>query len=105
MFTAAQTLNVARKANALLTWVGNHARSPFLLLIRLYWGWQFFVTGKAHLTHLHDTTEFFASLHLPLPKLQAIMAGSTECIGGALFLIWLGPRPTSPPLRFSMAGP
>jgi len=75
---------------------------PFLLLVRLYWGWQFFVTGKGKLTNLDATAEFFASLNLPLPKLQAILAGSTECFGGLLLLVGLFSRFISIPLMFTM---
>ena len=95
-------LPLARKAYNLLILAGTSIRSPLLLLIRLYWGYQFFLTGKAHLTHLQDTTDFFTSLHLPLPRLQAIMAGSTECFGGLLLLLGLGSRLISIPLAFTM---
>ncbi|MDQ3115016.1 MAG: hypothetical protein M3Q86_00120 [Verrucomicrobiota bacterium] len=30
--------------------IGNALRSPVLLIIRLFWGWQFFLTGKGKLT-------------------------------------------------------
>src|SRR5271169_459449 len=67
-------------------------QSPFLLIIRLYWGWQFFLTGKGKLMNLDRTAGFFASLHIPMPKLNAVMAGSTECFGGLLLLLGLGSR-------------
>ncbi len=75
---------------------------PLLLVIRLYWGWQFFLTGKGKLLHLDQTAEFFASLNLPLPKLQALLAGSTECFGGLLLAIGLFSRLVSIPLIFTM---
>ena len=77
-------------------------RSPFLLIIRLYWGWQFFLTGKGKLMNLDRTAAFFTSLHIPAPKLNAIMAGSTECFGGLLLLIGLGSRIATVPLIFTM---
>ena len=46
--------------NQQYTKVLNHLRSPFLLLIRLFWGWQFFMTGKGKLMNLDRTTEFFS---------------------------------------------
>ena len=101
MFSA-RIHHVALAINTLLTKSAKHARSPLLLLIRLYWGWQFFVTGKAHLAHLQDTTEFFTTLHLPAPRFQAILAGSTESIGGLLLLFGLGSRLISVPLMFTM---
>ena len=77
-------------------------QSPFLLIIRLYWGWQFFLTGRGKLMHLDKTAGFFANLHIPMPKLNAIMAGSTECFGGLLLLLGLGSRIATVPLIFTM---
>src|SRR5580698_8891883 len=86
-------------------WVGlvSRLQSPFLLIIRLYWGWQFFGTGKGKLMNLDKTAAFFTSLNVPAPKLNAIMAGSTECIGGLLLLLGLGSRIATVPLIFTMA--
>lgn len=67
-------------------------RSPLLLIIRLYWGWQFMQTGLGKLRHLPQTTEFFTSLHLPLPHLTAIMCSSLELAGGILLILGLGSR-------------
>jgi len=77
-------------------------QSPFLLVIRLYWGWQFFQTGKGKLMNLDRTAGFFANLHIPMPKLNAILAGSTECFGGLLLLLGLGSRIATVPLIFTM---
>lgn len=67
-------------------------RNPVLLALRLFWGWQFFLTGKGKLMNLDQTAAFFADLNLPLPKLSAVMAASTECFGGLLLLVGLGSR-------------
>jgi putative oxidoreductase len=80
------------KIHDLLVKIGRFVQCPVLLIIRLYWGWQFFIVGKAHLTHLDKTTSYFASLGIPMPKLNAFMAGSTECIGGLLLLAGLFSR-------------
>ncbi len=72
----------------------------FLLVVRGWWGWSFFLTGKGKLAHLDKTTEFFAGLNIPLPKLNAILAGSTECAGGLLLLAGLFSRVVSVPLIF-----
>jgi putative oxidoreductase len=73
-------------------------QSPVLLLIRIYWGWQFFLTGKGKLLDLAKPTEFFQSLGIPFPHAQAIIAGCTECFGGLLLLIGLGTRLVSIPM-------
>ncbi len=90
------------KLNTLLETIATYARDPFLLVVRLYWGWQFFQTGKGKLGNLDQTAEFFSELGLPAPKFQALLAGSTECIGGLLLLIGLGSRLISVPLMFTM---
>lgn len=77
-------------------------QSPFLLIIRLYWGWQFFLTGKGKLMHLDKTAGFFATLHIPMPKLNAVLAGSTECFGGLLLLVGLGSRIVTIPMIGTM---
>jgi putative oxidoreductase len=75
---------------------------PFLLVMRLYWGYQFYLAGKGKLMNLDRTTEFFVSINIPLPKLNAMMAGSIECFGGLLLLIGLGSRVISLPLSATM---
>src|SRR5277367_108178 len=77
-------------------------QSPLLLAMRLYWGWQFFVTGKGKLMNLDRTTGFFQSLNIPHPHLNAIMAGCTECFGGLFLLLGLGSRVLTIPLIFTM---
>jgi putative oxidoreductase len=74
----------------------------FLLAIRLYWGWQFFITGWGKLTHIPKVTGFFLSLGIPFPALNAWLAGSSECFGGLLLLVGLGCRVTTLPLIFTM---
>jgi putative oxidoreductase len=73
-------------------------QSLLLLVIRLYWGWEFFLTGKGKLMDLQKPTEFFQSLGIPLPHAQAILAGATECFGGLLLLAGLCSRLISLPL-------
>jgi len=67
-------------------------QSPLLLIIRLFWGWQFAQTGWGKLMHLDKTTQFFASLHLPAPQVNAAAAGATECLGGLLLMLGLCSR-------------
>jgi len=90
------------KLNGLLATLGGWLQCLLLLAIRGWWGWSFFQTGKGKLMHLGKTAEFFASLNIPLPKLNAIMAGSTECFGGLLLLVGLFSRVVSVPLIFTM---
>ena len=77
-------------------------QSPLLLAIRLYWGWQFFLTGKGKLMNLERTANFFQSLHIPLPHLNAWVVGLSECVGGLLLLTGLGTRLVGALLAFDM---
>jgi putative oxidoreductase len=77
------------KLHALLAKVGGFLKCPLLLVIRLYWGWQFFVDGKGKLTHLDRVTAYFASLNIPAPRLNCILASTTECVCGMLLLLGL----------------
>jgi putative oxidoreductase len=79
-----------------------YIQHPFLLLIRLYWGWQFFITGRGKLMHLDRTADFFASLGIPMAKTNALMAGGTECVGGLLLLVGLASRVITVPLIVMM---
>src|ERR1700680_1799004 len=73
-------------------------QSLLLLVIRRYWGWEFFLTGKGKLMDLQKPTEFFQSLGIPFPHAQAILAGATECFGGLLLVAGLCSRLISIPL-------
>lgn len=82
--------------------VASYLRDPLLLAMRLYWGYQFMVTGYGKFANLEKTTAFFTDLGLPLPKLQVMLAASTECGGGLLLLIGLFSRLITVPLIFTM---
>jgi putative oxidoreductase len=92
----------ARAAYALLVRTASLLKSPFLLVVRLYWGWQFYGTGTAK---LHDIPAFeahFAEWHVPFPHLSVILAGATETVGGLFLLVGLFSRLISIPLIFTM---
>ncbi len=72
-----------------------------LLLLRLGWGWELIESGYGHLTHLPDTVSYFNSLHIPYPKINAIVSGSTEFVGGVLLMLGLGARAICIPLFFN----
>lgn len=86
------------KIHSVLATIGDSLRSPLLLAIRLYWGWQFVLTGWGKLHNLGRTAGYFASLGIPAPKLNAIMASCTECSCGMLLLLGLFVRFASPAL-------
>jgi putative oxidoreductase len=73
-------------------------QSLVLFVIRLYWGWEFFLTGKGRLMNQEKVTQFFQSLGLPFPHQQVIFVGTMECLGGLLLLLGLASRLISIPL-------
>ncbi len=95
-------LEAVAKAHAVLVKCGGMLQSPLLLVMRLYWGWSFFQTGKGKLLHHADTTDFFQSLGIPLPALNAWVAGAVECVGGLFLLAGFASRPTAIPLAVTM---
>ena len=76
----------------LLSRTASSLQSPFLLAVRLYWGWQFVQDGWGKLNHLSKVTDFFASLGLPAPGMTAAFIGGLELAGGILLAIGLGSR-------------
>jgi putative oxidoreductase len=78
------------------------AQSSFLLLVRLYWGWQFAQTGWGKLHNLPKITEFFTSLNLPFPAFTAQFVAGVEFIGGILLILGLLSRFTGLVLSINM---
>lgn len=66
--------------------------APFLLLIRVYWGWQFAQSGWGRLHNLDRATGFFASLHIPAPHFTVICISLLEFVGGILLIAGLATR-------------
>ena len=73
----------------------SYLQSPFLLFVRLYWGWQLTQSGWGKLHHLSNVTEFFTSLGLPMPAFTALAISSLEFFGGIALAIGLLSRLTS----------
>lgn len=91
-------LAFVRRPYQLLVRAASSLQSLFLLAVRLYWGWQFYVTGKGKLEDHGRVTGFFTSIHIPFPSLNAWFVGSLECVGGIFLLIGLASRLTAIPL-------
>lgn len=77
-------------------------QSALLLVLRLYFFWQLFLTGKGKLANIEKVSEFFGSLGIPLPTLNAYFIGSLECFGGLLLIIGLASRPLALLIVISM---
>src|SRR5437868_15537659 len=80
----------------------NYLRSPFLLAVRLYWGWQFWQAGWGKLQDISKPIGFFTDLGIPFPVFNAWLVSSLECFGGVLLVLGLASRLISIPLVIDM---
>ncbi|MBZ5531880.1 MAG: DoxX family protein [Acidobacteriia bacterium] len=84
-----------KKAEVAYAWflkIADGCQSPFLLLVRLFWGWQFWQSGWAHLHDMPKFVDFFISLGIPAPSLNAHFVAVLEFGGGILLALGLGSR-------------
>jgi putative oxidoreductase len=77
-------------------------QSPFLLLARLYWGWQFIQTGWGKINNIEKVTRFFTELGIPFPGLNAHFITGLEFAGGILLVLGLASRLIAVPLTIDM---
>jgi putative oxidoreductase len=80
----------------------SYLQSPFLLFVRVYWGWQLAQSGWGKLHHLANVTEFFTSLNLPFPAQTALFISCVEFFGGIFFALGLLSRLTALVLTVNM---
>ncbi len=92
-----------RRGYELLVASGNLLQSPLLLLLRVYFFWQLFMTGQGHLAHIGKVSEFFVSLGIPFPTLNAYLSSFVEFFGSLLLMIGLASRFTAIPVVVTMA--
>jgi putative oxidoreductase len=72
----------------------SYLQSPFLLVVRLYWGWQLAQSGWGKLHHLSNVTEYFGTLGLPMPTQMAVIIACLEFFGGIFLAVGLASRIT-----------
>ena len=98
----ASLLRIADTAYFWFLKAANSLQSPVLLLIRLYWGWQFWQSGVGKLHDISKTVDFFTSLGIPLPAFNAHFVALLEAGGGILLFVGLASRLIALPLAFDM---
>jgi putative oxidoreductase len=79
-----------------------YLQSPFLLFVRVYWGWQLSQSGWGKLHNLANVTDFFTSLNLPFPAQTALAISSLELFGGIFLALGLLSRTTALVLTANM---
>ena len=72
--------------------LATYLQSPLLLVVRLYWGWQFAQSGWGKLHNIAKITGFFASLNIPFPAANAHFISGLEFVGGIFLILGLGTR-------------
>jgi putative oxidoreductase len=93
-----QVIDLARPGYEMLIGSASTLKSPFLLLVRLYWGWQMFVSGRAHLSDVPAMVERFQEWGVPFPTFNVYLSGLTECVCGLLLVAGFASRLITPPL-------
>jgi putative oxidoreductase len=91
-----------RRAYELLVVAANYLQAPLLFAVRVYFFWQLFLAGQGKLLNIERTAEFFEGLKIPLPVLNAYLAGAIECFGGLLLVVGLCSRLVAIPVAFTM---
>jgi putative oxidoreductase len=82
-------LAMIRKLYDLFVLAVSRLQSPFLAIVRVYWGWQIAQNGWGKLHNLANVTAFFTSLGLPAPGATATFVASFEFVGGILLAVGL----------------
>ena len=95
-------LNLARRWYEVVLLSANVLRSPLLLFLRVYFFWQLLLTGLGKPSNIGKTSEYFTSLDVPLPTLNAYLAGATETFCSLFLIFGLGSRLVAIPIVFTM---
>jgi putative oxidoreductase len=95
-------MKILYKLYAQFATLDSYLQSPFLFLVRLYWGWQFAQAGWGKLHHLDKITDFFTNLRIPFPAASAHFIAGLEFVGGILLVLGLGSRLIALLLTFNM---
>jgi putative oxidoreductase len=80
----------------------DYVKDPFLLILRLYFGWRFVIAGTGKLQNIQTTTGLFADWGIPAPQLNVYLAGTTETVCGILLVLGAGSRLITIPLIGTM---
>jgi putative oxidoreductase len=95
-------IRLVEQAHGVFLRAANACQSPLLLAVRLYWGWQFLQTGWGKAMHIPHVIEYFTSLGVPAPGLNAYFIAWLEVVGGILLALGLFSRLIALPLVIDM---
>jgi putative oxidoreductase len=77
-------------------------QSLLLLIIRLYFGYEFLQSGLGKFHDIASTSAFFQQIGIPQAHWNAYLVASTECVGGVLLMLGLFTRLAALVLFFVM---
>ncbi len=70
-----------------LVYFGKGLAPLFLLIIRLYFGWQLFLKGTGKMLNYSDTITYFSSIDIPAPELLVAIVAIIEALAGILLAV------------------
>lgn len=82
--------------------ITSYASPAAATLARLTVGYEFVTSGLGKVGNLEQVSGYFASLNIPMPELNALMASYTELLCGGLLLAGLFTRLAAIPLIVTM---
>jgi putative oxidoreductase len=95
-------LDLARRYYEVVVLSANSLRPPLLLFLRVYFFWQLFLAGIGKLSNIGKISEYFASLDIPLPTLNAYLAGAAETFCSLFLIFGIASRLAAIPVVFTM---
>jgi len=81
--------------------VASGLQSFVLLSIRVLFGWELFVSGRAHLQDVATMVDRFTKWGVPFPHVNVYVSAYTEMVGGLLLIFGIAARLISVPLCFN----
>jgi putative oxidoreductase len=87
-----------KKAHSEFARLGEYLKSPSLLLARLVVAYGFYEPAMMKWKDINSVAEWFGSMGIPFPTLNAYMAASTEAAGVVLLALGLLTRLISIPM-------
>lgn len=97
-------IDAYNKFYSFLTTIGEFFQSILLLAMRLFWGGSLAIGGWGKLHHISDVSDYFASLNIPFPLVNAYLVGTIECVCGLCLVLGLASRLITLPIIGVLVG-
>jgi putative oxidoreductase len=85
-------MHIMQRLYRTLISAANALQDPFLLLIRVAWGYQLHKVGAKKFHDLAAVTASFTRLGIPAPGVSAVFIAVLEFVGGLMFALGFGTR-------------